>query len=113
MTDLHIVANDPEIVGGEGAEHAELDRWTKYGHDRLYFNAADKGMGPIPGASGAQYLDLQTGEAVLEINDAYGHKGSHDLAAERVDETVVRVENGNGVHVLTIDLAPEKRVEVA
>lgn len=106
MTDLHIIADEPEIVGGQASDTAELDRWQKYGHDRLYLNAADKGTGPIPGASGAQYLDLQTGEAVLEISNTYGHKPAHDLIAERVSETVVRIENGHGTHVVSVDLAP-------
>ena len=103
-TDLTTYVRDPVILGGEAADDADLDRWRKHGHDRLYFNAATSGTGPIPGASKSQYLDLKTGEAVMEIRDVYGKKDRHELAAEVVEEGVVRVENGNGTHVLTIDL---------
>lgn len=113
--DLTAYIRDPVILGGEAEDDADLDRWQNYGHDRLYFNAATSGTGPIPGASSSQYLDLQTGEAVLEINGAYGDNGSHELSAEVVEEGVVRVENGRGTHVLTIDLfgdGPETGEEV-
>lgn len=106
-TDLTAYVRNPTILGGEAAADADLDRWQNYGHDRLYFNAATSGTGPIPGASKSQYLDLKTGEAVMEIGDVYGKKGSHELSAEVVEEGVVRVENGNGTHILTIDLFGE------
>lgn len=107
-TDLTAYVRNPVILGGEAATDADLDRWQNYGHDRLYFNAATTGTGPIPGASKGQYLDLKTGEAVMEISDVYGKKGSHQLSAEVVEEGVVRVENGNGTHILTIDLFGER-----
>ena len=106
-TDLTAYVRNPVILGGEAAADADLDRWQNYGHDRIYFNAATSGTGPIPGASKSQYLDLKTGEAVMEISDVYGKKDRHELVAEVVEEGVVRVENGNGTHVLTIDLFGE------
>jgi len=106
-TDLTTYVRNPVILGGEAADDADLDRWQNYGHDRLYFNAATSGTGPIPGASKAQYLDLKTGEAVMEISDVYGKEGSHELSADVVEEGVVRVENENGTHILTIDLFGE------
>lgn len=103
MTDLTELTDEPEIVGGEAAEDAELDRWQNYGKDRLYFNAATSGTGPVPGTANC-HLDLQTGEAVMDIDDTYGEKDRHQLVAELIDEGVVRVENGNGTIVLVIDL---------
>lgn len=105
-TDLTAYARDPTILGGEAAEYADLDRWQNYGKDRLYFNAASSGLSPIPGAANC-HLDLKTGEAVMDIKDVYGGKGSHELSAEVVEDGVVRVENGNGKHILTIDLFGE------
>lgn len=104
--DLTAYVRDPVIVSGEAADDADLDRWQNYGKDRLYFNAATTGTGPIPGKANC-YLDLKTGEAVMEISNVYGQKGSHELSAEVVEEGVVRVENGNGKHILTIDLFGE------
>jgi hypothetical protein len=107
-TDLTAYTRDPVVLGGEAEDDADLDRWQNYGHDRLYFNAATSGIGPIPGASKSQYLDLKTGEAVMQISDVYGEKDSHELTAEVVEEGVIRVENGRGTHVLTIDLFGER-----
>lgn len=91
------------IKTDEEEDKVEVDRWQNYGKDRLYFNAANSGTGPIPGTANC-YLDLQAGEAVMEIDDTYGGKDRHQLVAELIDEGVVRVENGNGTVVLVIDL---------
>ena len=105
-TELTAYTRNPTILGGEAADDADLDRWQNYGKDRLYFNAATSGTGPVPGKANC-YLDLQTGEAVMEINGVYGDKASHELSAEVVEEGVVRVENGNGKQILSIDLFGE------
>jgi len=102
--DLTTYVRDPVVLSGEAAEDADLNRWQDYGHDRLYLNAATTGTGPIPGASGAQYLDLKTGEAVMKLKDVYGDSPQYELTAKEVEEGVVRIENGMGTHVLTIDL---------
>lgn len=102
-TDLSTYTRDPTVLGGEAEDDASLERWQNYGQDRLYLNAANSGTGPIPGTANC-YLDLQTGEAVMEIDDTYGGKDSHELMAEVVEKGVVRIENGNETHVLTIDL---------
>jgi len=106
-TDLRPYVRDPTVLGGEAEDDADLDRWQNYGKDRLYFNAATSGTGPVPGASKSQYLDLKTGEAVMEIKSVYGEKDSHELSAEVVEEGVVQIKNGHGTHVLMIDLFGE------
>jgi hypothetical protein len=50
-----------------------VSRWTRYGKDRLYANAAD--------GTRLGYIEVETGEVVLEVGDEHGVLGAQLRAA--------------------------------
>jgi hypothetical protein len=81
--DITQLVDDPELI--DAADDITLDRWTKYGHDRLYIN----------GARVEPYIDLEDGSlgdtgrvrvdtdfdgdtVTVEIGDEDGHS-RHDV----------------------------------
>jgi len=80
----------------EPAEHIDIDRWSKYGHDRLYINSG------IPKADKYDlYVDLQTHEIVS--NNMSKHSGG-DVEIAGDTATIVIKESGDKEHEITVSL---------
>jgi len=80
----------------EPAEELDVDRWTKYGHDRLYING-----GIAKCSKYSLYVDLQTHEIVSD-NDAKHSGGS--VVIEGDTATITIEESGEYDHVITVSL---------
>jgi len=80
----------------EPAEELDVDRWTKYGHDRLYINE-----GIAKCSKYSLYVDLQTHEIVSD-NDAKHSGGS--VVIEGGTATITIEESGEYDHVITVSL---------
>lgn len=90
MTDnISELVDEPELI--DAADDITLDRWTKYGHDRLYIN----------GGRVEPYIDLEDG--------SLGDTGMVRVNAEFDDDTVtveIGDEDGNSRHdVIAISLS--------
>lgn len=61
------------VTGADGFGEVRINRWRRYGRDRLYANAADDAR--------LGYIDVATGEVVLEVADPAGELAAQLLAA--------------------------------
>lgn len=89
--DISELVDDPTIVESD-RDGVSLDRWTKYGHDRLYINGGHPSVEP--------YIDLKTGDM--------GDTGTVRVTVD-FDDDIVTVEigreDGHGPHdTITISL---------
>jgi hypothetical protein len=81
----------------EPAEHIDIDRWSKYGHDRLYINSG------IPKADKYDlYVDLQTHE-IVSNNESKHSGGDVEIAGDTA--TIIIEESGDKEHEITVSLA--------
>jgi hypothetical protein len=83
----------------EPAEHLEIDRWTNYGHDRLYINA-----GISKCSKYSLYVDLQNHEIVSD-NEGKHSGGSVTINGDTAE--IVIEESGDKEHVITVSLDGE------
>ena len=64
---LAALTDDPTVIESDGG--VEIDRWTKYGKDRLYI---DTGTNHSIPRKAECYIDLKASELVCETDDVYG-----------------------------------------
>lgn len=76
----------------------EVDRWTNYGHDRLYINA---GISKCDKYS--LYVDLQTHEIVSD-NDAKHKGGSVEIDGSTAEITIIESGISDKEHIITVSL---------
>jgi len=79
----------------------EVDRWTNYGHDRLYINA---GISKCDKYS--LYVDLQTHEIVSD-NDGKHKGGSVEIDGSTAEITIIESGVNDKEHVITVSLEGE------
>lgn len=88
---------DDRVKQDWGREKLDIDRWTKYGHDRLYINSG------IPKANKySLYVDLETHEIVS--NNTSKHSGGN--VEINGDEATITIEESKGKyeHEITVTL---------
>jgi len=80
----------------EPAEHIDIDRWSEYGHDRLYINE-----GIAKADKYDLYVNLQAHEIVS--NNTSKHSGG-DVEIEGDTATIIIEESGDKEHEITVSL---------
>jgi len=83
----------------EPAEHIDVDRWSKYGNDRLYINS-----GISKASKYSLYVDLETHEIVSDNESK--HSGG-EVTIEGDTATIVIEESGDKEHEITVSLEGE------
>ena len=84
----------------EPADHLEIDRWSKYGHDRLYIND-----GIAKADKYDLYVDLQTHE-IVSNNEAKHSGGTVEITGDTATITI-EVSGGKYEHEITVSLSGE------
>ncbi|MFW6435581.1 MAG: hypothetical protein ACOCY1_04300, partial [Halovenus sp.] len=82
------------------SDHLDIDRWSKYGHDRLYIND-----GIAKADKYSLYVDLQTHEIVSD-NEAKHSGGSVEIEGDTATVTI-EVSGGKYEHEITLSLDGE------
>lgn len=93
--DLTELTDTPEIIETD-EDNISINRWTEYGHDRLYIN----------GARGEMYIDLQTGK--LSVT------GQSEIVIDEDTKTIEvtrRTKGTNAEKTTVIALAPDDSPE--
>ena len=81
----------------EPAEHIDIDRWSKYGHDRLYINE-----GIAKADKYDLYVDLQTHE-ICSNNETKHSGGSVEIEGDTATITI-EISGGKHEHEITVSL---------
>jgi hypothetical protein len=84
----------------EPSDHLEIDRWSKYGHDRLYIND-----GIAKADKYDLYVDLQTHE-IVSNNEAKHSGGTVEITGDTATITI-EVSGGKHEHEITVSLSGE------
>jgi len=82
-------------------EKLEIDRWTNYGHDRLYINA---GISKCDKYS--LYVDLQSHEIVSD-NEGKHKGGEVEINGDTAEITIIESGVSDKEHVITVSLEGE------
>jgi hypothetical protein len=84
----------------EPSDHLEIDRWSKYGHDRLYIND-----GIAKADKYDLYVDLQTHE-IVSNNEARHSGGTVEITGDTATITI-EMSGGKHEHEITVSLSGE------
>jgi hypothetical protein len=101
MSDITHLVDEPTVVESDGS--VEVDRWQKYGHDRLYL---DVGTGHAIPRAADSYINLQEGEVVVDMPDHISRSPDVrlDVDSDGVATVTKHWGDDNSKAILVIDL---------